>query len=117
MSQELLNNKELQALIASLGTEDCNDEPLGKFGRMAMKYLHNTNPQRFMILKMTGQMMDIMYNVDIEATRQVENLIQKLLKRNPMPISDDILVKTRHFNTQRAIAEEITILDIVFVAR
>ena len=56
MSQELMNIKELQALIASLGTEDGPDQPLGKYGRMAMRHLRETDPQRFTVLKMTGEL-------------------------------------------------------------
>jgi len=47
MSRELLENKELQALLSSLRegetTEDGRDYPLGKYGRMAMRHLHNTD--------------------------------------------------------------------------
>jgi hypothetical protein len=80
MSRELLENKELQALISSLGTED-EEQPLGKYGRMAMEHLHNTAPQRFSLLKMQGQHMSLMYRADEEATEQVENLILKLLEK------------------------------------
>jgi hypothetical protein len=58
MSQELLENKELQDLIASLGANDEPDQPLGKYGRMAMNHLHKTNPQRFSLLKMTGELLN-----------------------------------------------------------
>ena len=117
MSQELLENKELQALIRSLGTEDEPDQPLGKYGRMAMRHLHDTDRQRFSLLKMTEQLMATMYRVDEEASEMVETIVQRLLRKNPMPQTDDILVKTRHFNAQRSIAEEIVIHDLVLVAR
>jgi hypothetical protein len=117
MSQELLNNKELQNLIASLGTDDEPDQPLGKYGRMAMKHLHETNSQRFSLLKMTGELLKMMYRVDEEASERVEAIVQKMLRKNPMPQTDDILVKTRHFNTQKCIAEELVIHEMVLVAR
>ena len=117
MSQELLNNKKLQDLIAGLGTDDEPDQPLGKYGRMALDYLHNTNPRRFSLLKMTGELMTTMYRVDEEATEMVEAIIQKLLQKNPMPQTDDILEKTHHFNVQRSIAEEFVIHEMVLVAR
>lgn len=117
MSQELLENKALQDLIASLGTDDESDQPLGKYGRMAMKHLHETNPQRFSLLKMTVELMNTMYRVDEEASEQVEAIIQRLLRRNPVPQTEDILERTRHFNTQRCIAEELVIHEMVLVAR
>jgi hypothetical protein len=121
MNQELLNNKELQELLNGLQEgetmEDGRDQPLGKYGRMAMNYLHETNPQRFSVLKMTGKLMDMMVRVDEEATEMVEAIIQRLLRRTPTPQTDDILEKTRHFNTQRSVAEELVIHEMVLVAR
>jgi hypothetical protein len=55
--------------------------------------------------------------VDEEASERVEAIIQKMLKRNPMPRTDDILVKTRHFNAQRCVAEELVIHELVLVPR
>jgi hypothetical protein len=117
MSQELLDNKELQALIASLGTEDGRDQPLGKYGRMAMRHLHETDPQRFMCLKMTGELTDIMYRVDEEASDRVEAITQRLLAKDPLPQTDDILEKIRHFNTKRSVAEELVISEMVLIPR
>jgi hypothetical protein len=121
MSQELLNNKELQALLNSLQEgetlEDGRDQPLGRYGRMAMKHLHETNPQRFSLLKMTGKLMDMMYRVDEEAWEMTESIIQKLLSRDPVPQTDDILEKTRHYNTKKSIAEEFVINELVLIPR
>lgn len=117
MSQELLEDKVLQDLISSLGTESKPDQPLGKYGRMAMNHLHKTNPQRFSLLKMTGELMKTMYRVDEEASEQVEAITQHLLRRNPIPQTEDILGRTRHFNSQRCVAEELVIHEMVFAAR
>jgi hypothetical protein len=121
MSQELLDNKELQALLSSLQEgetlEDGRDYPLGKYGRIAMNYLHETNPQRFSCLMMTGELADMMYRVDEEATDRVEAIIQRLLAKDPLPQTDDILEKTRHFNTKRSIAEELVIGEMVLIPR
>ena len=117
MSRELMENKELQDLISSLGTEDEADQPLGKYGRMAMRYLHETDPQRFSLLKMQGELMSLMYKVEDEAAEQVESITQKLLQSDPPPQTEDILVRTRHLNKQRDIAEEIVIREMVLIPR
>ena len=117
MSQELLDNKELQALLASLGKDDAPDQPLGKYGRMAMRYLHDTAPQRFSVLKMMGELMSMMYRVDEEASDKVEAITQRMLAKDPLPQTDDILVKTRHFNSKRCVAEELVIHEMVLIAR
>ena len=117
MSQELLNNKELQDLLASLGKDDAPEQPLGKYGRMAMKHLHDTDPQRFCLLKMTGELMSIMYRVDEEATDKVEAIIQRMLAKDPVPQTEDILEKTRHFNSKKCVAEELVIHEMVLIPR
>jgi DNA-binding Lrp family transcriptional regulator len=121
MSRELLENKELQALLSSLREgetlEDGRDQPLGKYGRMAMRHLHETEPQRFSCLMMTGELMDMMYRVDAESSDRVEAIIQRLLEKDPLPQTDDILEKTRHFNTKRSIAEELVISEMVLIPR
>ena len=117
MSQELLENKELQALIASLGVDDAPEQPLGKYGRMAMRYLHETDPQRVCLLKMTGELLGMMYRVDEEATEKVETIIHRMLVKDPMPDTEDILEKTRHYNQYKLIAEEIVIREVVLIPR
>jgi hypothetical protein len=117
MSQELMNNKELQALIASLGTEDGHDQPLGKYGKMAMRHLHDTDPQRFTVLKMTGELLSTMYRVDEEASDRVEAISQRLLAKDPLPKTDDILVRARHLTKHRDIAEEFVIREMVLIPR
>ena len=121
MSKELLDNRELQALLSSLQEgetmEDDREQPLGKYGRMAMNYLYETNPQRFSLLKMTGELTDMMYRIDEEATDRVEVLIQRMLSTDPVPQTDDIFEKARHYNTKKCIAEELVINEIVLVSR
>ena len=117
MSRELLENRELQALIAGLGAEDEPDQPLGKYGRMAMRHLHETDPQRFMLLKMTGELTGTMYKVDEEASDRIESIIERLLDKDPIPQTDDIFEKTRHYNTKKCIAEELVINEMVLIPR
>lgn len=117
MNSELTDNRELQDLISSLGTEDEADQPLGKYGRMAMNHLHETDPQRFSLLKMQGELTSLMYRVDAEAMEQVERITQKLLTQDPPPQTEDILERTRHLNKHRDIAEEIVISEMVLIPR
>jgi hypothetical protein len=121
MSKELLENKGLQALLGSLKEgetmEDGRDQPLGKYGRMAMRHLHDTDPQRFSLLKMTGELTDMMFRVDEEASEKVKVITQRLLSKDPLPQTDDILEKTRHFNSKRSIAEEFVISEMVLIPR
>lgn len=42
------------------------DQPLGRYGRMALEYLRENHPQRFTTLKMDGSLMEIMHRVQDE---------------------------------------------------
>ena len=117
MSQELLNNKELQALLSTLKegeTMEYEDQPLGKYGRMAMKYLHDTNPQRYSLLKMTGELMTTMYRIDEEATEMLIKIEDDYIKRNPLPSGDDFMAVVRAWNTARSVAEEFVLNDLIY---
>lgn len=116
---QLLENRELQNLLRSLedGESIQKGQPLGKYGRIAMKFMHESNLQRFMLLKMTGELIDMMYRVDSEASEMVEMIMQQMIERDPMPKTDDILERTRHLNKHKSVAEELAIKEIVMVLR
>jgi len=117
MSQELLNNKELQALIASLGdgeTLEYENRPLGKYGRMAMRHLHETNPQKFSLLKMTGRLMTEMYRIDEEATEMLYKIEDEYIKKHPLPNDNDFFAVVRARNTARSIAEKFVLHDLIY---
>ena len=54
-----------------------DDYPLGRYGRMALSYLRENRPERYMVLKMDGTLMETMHRVQREATEQVERLPNK----------------------------------------
>ena len=111
-----MENKELQAHLLALNEAE-PPKPLGKFGRIAMDYLHETDPQKFSSLKMQGTLMSTMERVDEEAQEKLFVITQKLLEQDPVPKTDDILERTRHLNEKRGIAREIVMRGIVLVAR
>lgn len=120
MNVEIVENRELQALLDGLQPENLSgdeSQPLGKFGRMAMDYLHETDSQRFSSLKMQGELVALMERVDKEARTKMEQIIRKLLEQDPVPETDDILERTRHLNEKRGIAEEIVLNEIVYKVR
>jgi uncharacterized protein YoaH (UPF0181 family) len=94
-----------------------DDRPLGRYGRMALTYLRDNHPDRYMILKMDGILMEMMHQVQQEATERIERLTHQMLIGNPMPVTDDILERTRHLNDLKIMAEEIVLQTVVFLAR
>lgn len=93
------------------------DQPLGRYGRMALEYLRENHPDRFTILKMDGSLMEIMHRVQEEATERIEALIQQMLKGDPLPETADTLERTRHYNSLKLQAEEIVLHDLVLIPR
>ncbi|MBU5445536.1 TnpV protein [Paenibacillus sp. MSJ-34] len=96
---------------------EADQQPLGKYGRMALNYLRNHHPQRFMSLKMQGNLMEKMHQADQEANEKMNQLTEQLLRLRPMPQTEDILERTRHLNQIKSTAEELVLNDIVLKPR
>lgn len=106
-------------LLPNLQISNCveDDRPLGRYGRMALSYLRDNYPDRYMTLKMDGSFMETMHRVQREATEQIERLTQQMLRDAPMPVTDDILERTRHLNDLKSMAEETILQSVVLVER
>lgn len=94
-----------------------DDQPLGKFGRMAMRYMQEKHRTISTVLKMKGEFMGVLHKVDREATEKLEVIFQQLMEKDPPPETDDIMVRTRHMSGLRNIAEEIVLREIVLKVR
>ncbi len=94
-----------------------NDRPLGRYGRLALEYLRENHPQRYMTLKMDGTLMEKMHRVNEEALKQIEALTQQMLQKEPMPDTEDTLERTKHLNSLRRSAEEIVLRELVLKPR
>lgn len=100
------------------------DQPLGRYGIMALEYLKEQHPDRYTTLKMAGNLMETMHKVQEEATERIEALIQQMLKNNPLPTNpetdlptEDTLERTRHLNSLKRAAEETVLAEIVLIPR
>ncbi|WP_411676855.1 TnpV protein [Caproicibacter sp.] len=78
-----------------------SDCPLGRYGRMALEYLRENHPKRFMTMKMDGTLMEKMHRVNEEALIQIEALTQQMLQKEPMTHAGDTLERTRLFDSLR----------------
>ena len=106
-------------LLPNIQISNCteDDRPLGRYGRMALSYLRDNYPNRYTALKMDGSLMEIMHRIQREATEQIERLTQQMLMDAPMPVTDDILERTRHLNDLKNMAEETILQAFVLVER
>ena len=107
-------------LYPNISIEDESEnrsQPLGRFGRDWMNNLHRNHRQRFMTLRMTGELEAIARKVETEALEEQEMIYQQLLVKNPLPQTEDTMVKARHLNSLRLTAEETVMTEIVLKPR
>lgn len=61
--------------------------------------------------------MEMMHRVRRDAAEQVERLIPWILLDDPMPVTSDILERTRHWNSLKSMVEKIVLQTVVLTAR
>ena len=87
---------------------------LGKYGKMALKYLKETDKIKYNELIMSGELLPQMQKIDEQARELLHEIMDKLLKENPIKDQNDILGRTQHMNMIKAQAEEIVIHNVIY---
>lgn len=95
---------------------EADTTPLGKYGQMCLNFLKEEYPDRYSELRMSGDLMPLMHEVNEEAYRQVKDLTEKLIKRETYDKSDT-MARTRKYNTCQAEAENIVLTEFVYQPR
>lgn len=95
---------------------EADTTPLGKYGQMCLNFLKDEHPERYAELRMSGDLMPLMHEVNEEAYRQVKDLTEKLMKKEDYDKSDT-MERTRKYNTCQAEAEGIVLSEFVYQPR
>lgn len=66
---------------------------------------------------MDGSRMETMHRIQREATEQTERLLQWMLFDDPMPVTSDILERTRRWNSLKSMNEKTVLQMVVLTAR
>ena len=90
-----------------------DDQSLDKWGIMALEYLKEEYPMRYQTLLEQGTLMSKVHEMQKSANDKMLEVIDNLLKQNPMPRTEDILIKTKHINSLTLIAEDFVIETII----
>jgi len=104
-------------LIPNLILENKNNEVIGKYGRLRLKYLKSHKKTLYQALLMKNELTNHLANVDKIVTEQVEKLIEELSLKNSI---DEILKETNQLkwvglmNNIKASAEEIILSEIIY---
>ena len=89
----------------------------GPYGAAWKAYMMETNPERISELLVTGQLTQVMAAVDEEAENHKEEVILSLLRKSPMPQTEDTLERAVHMDMLTREADEITRAEIVYQPR
>lgn len=93
------------------------NEPIGKYGYMALKYLHDEHLKRYDFLLASGELMKIIKQVDEEAYERMEVLTTRMLKEKPLTDPTDTILSWQEKEQIRSIAEEMVLKEIVYRIR
>ena len=94
-----------------------NKAQIGKFGQAWKTYMKLNHPQRLSELNMMGMLHSTMKEIDEEADNYKEKVIQSLLKKRPLPQTENILERAAHMGMLARIAQELAMSEIVFQTR
>ncbi|MDU0930981.1 MULTISPECIES: TnpV protein [Hungatella] len=87
--------------------------PAGKYGKIWKEFMMDHHPERVTDLIMRGEINRMITKVDEEAEERKEQLIQKLLENQPMPVKGDMMNRAAHMNLLMMTAEEVIIREVV----
>ena len=90
---------------------------LGKYGRMALKYLQEEYPHRILEMKINGELTETLSQVDTEANEMMITLQKQMLQNEPLEDPRNFMESVRHRNSIHMAAEEIVLSEIVFRKR
>jgi hypothetical protein len=95
--------------------ENCiYDQPLGKCGRMRLKYIKEAKPALYGRMKLSGELEAYLYRIDEEAGEMLYNIEGKYIERHPLPSGDDFIAVVRARNTARMVAEELVLHEMIY---
>jgi len=87
---------------------------IGKYGEMRSRYLQKHRKTTYSMMVLEGTLKQHLMDVNEEAHRQIEALIEDLLKANPAPDkAKNQLGWIQHMNMLKMQAEEITLRELI----
>lgn len=111
MAQDLIYTSCGDYLIPDIRLSYTSDKPLGKYGRMRRAFLAENNPILLDDMILTETLFPHLWEIDETAHRRVEQIMTKLLEKNPAPDkSTQQLAWVQHMSSLKAQAEACVLL-------
>lgn len=90
---------------------------LGKYGRMAQKYLKEEHNKRYNELLESGELLPMLHKVEENANNYLDELTKELLKKDPIKDPHNFWETAQHKLKIKAIAEEFVLKEIIYIPR
>ena len=88
---------------------------IGKYGEMRRRYLQEYRKATYSMMVLEGTLKQHLMDVNEQAHKQIEELIDGLLKANPVPDkAANQLGWIQHMNKLKMQAEEITLRELIY---
>ncbi|NFI02364.1 TnpV protein [Clostridium botulinum] len=97
--------------------QEADQKPLGKYGQMSLNYLKKNHLNRYNLLLATGKLIPMMHEVNEQAYKLLETIMNQELEENPLTNQQDTMLSFQEKIQAKSIAEEIVLREIVFKER
>ena len=89
-------------------------QPIGKYGLLRKSFLKEHKPDLYQSMLLTGKLDVHLADIDRDAQRRLERIVELMLKSNPAPSKENQLGWVAHINGVTAAAEEIILSELVY---
>ena len=104
-------------LLPNLTIGEDGQQPIGKYGRMRMRYLKEHRPVLYSNLLLSGKLFQHLVEIDEACVERVELLIRQMARREGVTEqlkAADQMEWVRRMNSIRSRAEEIVLHELVY---
>ncbi|MGI6500633.1 MAG: TnpV protein [Anaerostipes sp.] len=114
MAEMALMYHEVDGLLyPNIQMEEQNLQNLGKYGRMAMKYLQENNPNRYKTLFRFGMLEEKMKEVEEEANQLLDQLMESYLQKHKPENPSSTMEMWKIREQAKMQAEEVVLHQVV----
>ena len=104
-------------LLPDLGLTEAEQQPLGKYGTMRMRYLEQNRPGLFTRLLLSGKLMGHLQETEATAQNRLESMMNALMKQNG--VTEELKARDQMawigmMNNLKSQAEETIFSELIF---
>ena len=104
-------------LLPDLGLTEAEQHPLGKYGRMRLRYLEEHRPRLYTRLLLSGKLMEHLRGIDSTCQERLEQLTRQMQEREGVTEAlkaENQMEWVQRMNAIHHQAEEILLAELVF---